>query len=153
MRRAVPTPPSHPLLVDMFMNLTAKDNCTKALSLLVDASKQVRIPRSSTLHMLHAQRIHNKSSPHSPALSLIGLVSQVYHRRIDAEKGRDTPVVPGEGSGKVWELVVAFCQEHGLAISTWYHLLALIITIITFPVRVTRSSVPVCFLLVHSWLR
>jgi hypothetical protein len=29
-------------------------------------------------------------------------------------------VTPGEGSGKVWELVVAFCQEHGLAISTWY---------------------------------
>jgi hypothetical protein len=44
MRRTVPTPPSHPLLIDLFMNLTAKDNCTKALSLLVDASKQVRIP-------------------------------------------------------------------------------------------------------------
>jgi hypothetical protein len=65
MRRAVPTPPSHPLLVDMFMNLTAKDNCAKALSLLVDASKQVRSPRSFTLHTRRAQRhttyTYNKS--------------------------------------------------------------------------------------------
>jgi hypothetical protein len=40
-RHTTPKPPAHSLLVDMFMNLTAKDNCAKALSLLVDASKTV----------------------------------------------------------------------------------------------------------------